>query len=171
MIKLTLLMTLSLDGRIGLHSDHFVDWAGKEDRKLFVEITKKAGVVIMGSKTFDTISKPLLNRKNIVLTQNKSRKSRWNNLIFTDKGPKKILHNLEKEGFKEVILIGGRTINSLFARENLIDEIIVTIAPVIFGKGISLFSEDISMKLKLKQIEKIGKNLACLRYTLKKERA
>ncbi|HHC25729.1 MAG TPA: dihydrofolate reductase, partial [Desulfobacterales bacterium] len=39
-MKVTLLMAVTLDGRIGKTADHFVNWAGKEDRKLFVEVTK-----------------------------------------------------------------------------------------------------------------------------------
>ncbi len=142
-MKLTMLMAMTLDGKIGKNPDHFPDWTGKADKKLFVELTRKAGVVIMGSKTFDTIGIPLPGRKNIILTRDKSRKSEWDNLLFTDASPKEIVANLEKEGFSEAILAGGAKINSLFAEENLIDEIIVTISPKIFGTGMSLFSSEI----------------------------
>ena len=53
---------------------------------------------------------------------------------------------------------------SLFAEENLIHEIVVTISPIIFGYGLSLFAEEISMQLELKKVERLGRNLVCLRY-------
>lgn len=165
-MKVILLMAVTLDGKIGKNPDHFPDWTGKEDKKLFVDLSKRAGAVIMGSKTFDTIGKPLPKRKNIILSRDKTRVSKWENLIFTNEPPKEILKNLEKQGFSEVILAGGALVNSIFAEEKLIDEIIVTISPKIFGYGLSLFTQEISMELELKQVQRLGQNLVCLTYSV-----
>ena len=167
-MKVIVLMALTLDGKIGRSPDHFPDWTGKEDKKLFAEITRKAGVVIMGSKTFDTIGTPLPDRKNIILTRDKNRKSEWENLVYTDKKPREILDDLAQNGFSSVIVAGGALVNSLFAEENLIDEIIVTISPKIFGYGISLFTEEISMNLELKEMKRLAPNLVCLKYKVLK---
>ncbi|OQY57729.1 MAG: dihydrofolate reductase [Desulfobacteraceae bacterium 4572_88] len=163
-MKVTLMMAITLDGRIGKSPDHFPDWTGKADKKLFVALTKRAGALIMGSKTFDTIGKPLPGRKNVIMSRNKTRKSEWDNLVFTDASPRDILKSLETEGFSEVILAGGALVNSLFAEEKLIDEIIVTISPQIFGVGMSLFAEEISMKLELRTMEKLDRHRVCLTY-------
>lgn len=168
-MKVTMLMAMTLDGKIGRNPDHFPDWTGKADKKLFVELTRRAGAVIMGSKTFDTIGIPLPGRKNIILTRDKNRKSQWDNLIFTDASPREILAGLEKEGFTEVILAGGARINSLFAGENLIDEIIVTISPKIFGTGMSLFSSELSLELELKEMKQTDRNLVFLKYNILKQ--
>jgi dihydrofolate reductase len=168
-MKVTMLMAMTLDGKIGKNPDHFPDWTGKADKKLFVELTRKAGVVIMGSKTFDTIGIPLPGRKNIILTRDKSRKSEWDNLLFTDASPREIVANLEKEGFSEAILAGGARINSLFAEANLIDEIIVTISPKIFGTGMSLFSSELSLELELKEMKQSDRNLVFLKYNVLKQ--
>jgi dihydrofolate reductase len=163
-MKVILVMAMTLDGKIGLSPDHFPDWTGKEDKRLFADLSRGAGAVIMGAKTFDTIGHPLPGRKNIVLTRDSSRKSAWENLIFTEESPVAILKNLEKEGFSEVILAGGALVNSLFAEAGRINEIIVTISPKIFGHGLSLFTPEISMNLELKDVERLGKELVCLRY-------
>jgi dihydrofolate reductase len=167
-MKVTLVMALTLDGKIGKSPDHFPDWTGKEDKRLFVKITKEAGVVIMGSKTFDTIGIPLPERKNVVMTRDRNRKSQWDNLVFTDKAPKEILEDLEKEGYSHAVLAGGALVNSLFAEENLIDEIIVTISPKIFGFGISLFTEEITMELELNEVKRFARNLVYLKYEVLK---
>lgn len=163
-MKVTLVMAMTLDGKIGKSADHFPDWTGKEDKQLFVDMTRRAGVIIMGSRTFFTIGKPLPGRKNIVLTRDTSRSSEDPNLVFTGRPPKEILTDLETDGYQEVILAGGALINSLFAKEKLIDEIVVTLSPLIFGRGLSLFTEEISMELELLDVDQLGRKLVCLRY-------
>jgi len=163
-MKVTLLMAMTLDGRIAKSADHFPDWTGKEDKQLFVDMTRRAGVIIMGSKTFATIGKPLPGRKNIILTRDTSRSSNDPDLVFSSRPPENVLANLEADGYREVILAGGALINSLFAEEKLIDEIVVTLSPLIFGRGLSLFTEEISMELELLDVGQLGRDLVCLRY-------
>ena len=163
-IKVVLLMALTADGRIARDSNHFPDWTGKADKKLFVSITKRAGALIMGSKTYDTIGKPLPGRLNVVMTRNKSRKSQWDNLIYTDASPRQVLAELQKRGYSEVILAGGRTINDIFGRESLIDEIDLTIAPKIFGSGMSLFSHKLELELELLHFKELEPNVVYLKY-------
>ncbi|WP_373501273.1 dihydrofolate reductase family protein [Desulfococcus sp.] len=163
-MKVILLMAITLDGKIGKTPDHFPDWTGPEDKRLFVSITRRAGAVIMGSKTYDTIGMPLPGRKNIVLTRDRRRVSQWENLWFTDASPREVLEVLEKEGYREAILAGGALVNSLFAEAGLIDEVIVTISPTIFGYGLSLFTQEIAMDLKLMDVRRLGTDLVCLEY-------
>ncbi len=163
-MKLILLMAITLDGRTGKNAMHFVDWTEQEDKKFFVQITKKAGVVIMGSRTFDTLGGPLPGRKNVILTRNPHHRICSDDLLFTDKAPEILLKDLEQEGFSEVILAGGPTVNTLFASKKLIDEIIVTVSPLIFGYGTSLFSEQIAMELELTDVQKRGTNLVAITY-------
>jgi dihydrofolate reductase len=141
-----------------------VDWTGKEDKDYFVKITREAGVMIMGSKTFDTIGKPLPGRKNIVFTKDKSRKSDDALLVFTDDSPKNIISNLQAEGFSSVALIGGSKINTLFASHNLITEVHVTVAPLVFGSGLSLFDNAMDMKLELLENVTLSKDHLLLKY-------
>lgn len=192
-MKVILVMAMTLDGKIARHSLEPVDWTGKADKRKFVEITKQAGAVIMGSATFDTIGQVLKGRKNIVMTRNPSRwkylsidrsnlqtnnstlsvnsNSLDNNnesLEFTDKTPHEILKSLEDEGFSSAALIGGSTINGLFAKENLIDEIYLTLVPKIFGNGLSLLSEELDMNLELVQMDKIDNHSVLLKYNVVK---
>lgn len=165
-MKLTAVMALTVDGKIGINDAHFPDWTGKSDKRMFKDITMKAGAVIMGSKTFDTIGKPLANRKNIVMTRNPLRLSHWDNLIFSSKSPKAILDDLKMEGFSEAVLAGGATINLLFAKAGLIDELIVTYAPKIFGQGLSLFSEAVAIDLDLKEVKSLDGGVIYARYLI-----
>ena len=163
-MKVILIMALTADGKIGKNAAHFPDWSGKEDKKHFKQLTMDAGVVVMGSATYDTIERPLPGRKNIVLTRKTDRFSNQDNLVFTNQKPAEILEDLASEGFDHVILIGGAQINYLFAREGLIDEMILTYCPKIFGTGLAVFSEEISMDLTLLSMEQLDENVVCIHY-------
>ncbi len=173
-MKTTLLMATTLDGKIGRDPFHLVDWTGKEDKKLFVSLTMAAGVIIMGSNTFDTIGTMLPERKNIVMTRDKSRltnelldaPSNNKNLIFTDKSPDEILTSLNTQGFKSVVLIGGSQINSLFIEAKLINEIYITIVPKFFGAGLSMFSTECNVKLDLINTQQMTDGHVLLQYTV-----
>jgi dihydrofolate reductase len=165
-LKTILLIAQTLDGKIAKDSDHFPDWTGRADKRLFVEITKAAGALIMGSKTFDTIGKPLPGRKNIVMTRDPRRISTWDNLVYTSLQPQDLLAQLASEGYREVVLAGGTRINSLFVRAGLIDELIVTVTPMIFGTGIGLFEEGIEVDLVLTDLRRLDDARVCLHYRI-----
>jgi len=167
-MKVILVMALAVDGKIARDSHHPVNWTGQEDKKWFVRLTKNAGVVIMGSKTFDMIGKVLPDRKNIVMTRNKKRKSITEHLVFTDKNPDILLKDLEHEGFTTVAVIGGTIINSLFVKHNLIDEIYLTVIPRLFGKGLSLFGTEMEIRLELLEYNIIETDVILLRYAVMK---
>lgn len=161
-------MALSLDGISAKDSNHHVTWTSSEDKQFFVDITKKAGVVIMGSKTYDMIGKPLPSRKNIVLTRNKERVSQDKELVFTDNSPSQIIHELQQDGYRSACLIGGSQVNTLFVQSQLAHELYITYEPVLFGSGLSLFNREFQPQFTPSLIKTIpiGKNAICLKYKL-----
>jgi len=167
-MKVTLLMALTADGLIGRDDAHFTDWTAVEDKKLFKSFTQKAGVVIMGAKTFETLDRPLPGRKVVILTRKKDRKTSWDNVVFTNAPPDKILKSLEDDGYAHAVVSGGATINALFAKQGLIDEVILTYSPIIFGSGVPLFKGDISMDLALMKVSRMGENMIFAHYKVVK---
>ncbi|MBW2370866.1 MAG: dihydrofolate reductase [Deltaproteobacteria bacterium] len=163
-MKLVAIAALTADGKIGIDSTHFPDWTEPADKKMFMTQSLKAGVLIMGSKTFDSIGKPLPGRKHIVLTRNTNRRSQWDHVIFTQDPPTKILRDLEKEGYSTVVLAGGARVYYLFAKEGLIDELIITYSPKVFGVGLSLFSDPIEMDLRLEECRQIGQQTINIKW-------
>jgi len=160
---------LTVDGMIARDSDHFPDWTGREDKRMFKDMTIKAGVLIMGSKTYDAIGRPLPGRKNVVMSRNKRRISQQKDLVFTDKPARELLADLRQEGFEVAILAGGSQINTIFAREDLIDEIYLTYVPQIFGAGLTLFTESISMPLELMDFKQLGPGQIFAKYRVIRE--
>ena len=167
-IKTILVMAQTLDGKIAKHPDHFPDWTGRADKQLFVRETRRAGVIIMGSKTYDIIGRPLPGRRNVVMTRDPRRVSKWDNLVYTDHSPHDLLKGLEGEGFTRAVLAGGARINTLFADAGLIDEVLVTITPTVFGTGIAMFEEGINLDLTLRGVTQIDAERVCLAYRVLK---
>lgn len=159
-------MAVTLDGKIARSSSEYVDWTGAEDKAYFVTLTRETGVMIMGSSTYDTIGHPLPDRKNIVMTRDPERISNDPALIYTADEPEKILKGLNTEGYESVALIGGSRINSLFAQKNLISEIHVTVAPKLFGEGLSLFDSSLDLELELLEHSTLGANHLLLKYRI-----
>jgi len=161
------MVALTADGKIAKDASHYPDWTGSADKKLFRQITLDAGVIIMGSATYTTIGKPLPNRRNIVLTRRSDRVSMHDNLEFTRRKPYEIIRKLESEGFGRAVLIGGAQINTLFAKAGLINEMILTYCPKVFGSGLSLFSEPLSLDLALLATKQLDPHVFYAHYRVK----
>lgn len=171
--KVHLVMVSSLDGVIAKNSNEFVDWSTKEDKKYFSDITKEKGCWIMGSSTFKTIGRALPGRLNVVMTRDvekmKSSYTESKELIFVSPDSiLELLKNLYEMGYKEVVLGGGTSINTQFAKENLIDFVHLSIEPILVGTGLQIFSEDTKIELKLIESSKLNENTVLLKYEVVK---
>jgi dihydrofolate reductase len=85
-------------------------WKIPAEMKYFSQITS-GSTVLMGSKTFESIGKPLKNRFNVVITKNKEKYKNLidKNLIFTDNW-RDILEPYKANSNKHIFVIGGREI-------------------------------------------------------------
>jgi len=154
-MKTIIIMAESLDGSIAYDSNHAANWTSKEDKKFFVEETKKAGVIIFGRNTFATFNdKPLPGRLNLVMTMDKQDKEKERPGLleyFINEKPESILTELKRRRFKKVFIGGGSVINGLFFDAGLVDELWITVEPKIFGTGMRILSDkkrDINLSLK-----------------------
>lgn len=86
--------------------DNELLWPIPDDLKRFKEITT-GHPVIMGSKTYESIGKPLPNRTNIVITRDKNYKAPGTFIAHS------LEEAFEKAGGGEIFVIGGAQIYSL----------------------------------------------------------
>jgi len=163
-MKTFLIAALSADGFIAKNSGHLADWTSREDKQFFVEMTKKAGVIVMGQNTYETIGKPLPDRLNIVYTRDRE----YEGVEVTKKDPKELLQDLEKRGYQEVAIAGGATIYTLFMDAGLVDKLYISIEPVLFGKGLTLFNRELDSKLALVSLKQLSEQTVLLEYNVVK---
>jgi len=141
-------------------------WTSKEDKKRFVEISKRAGVCVMGRKTWETFGgRPLKDRLNIVYSS-KPIDGLPAAVEQTTKQPAELLQELGGRGFKEVAICGGGTVYTMFMKSGLVERLYLTIEPVLFGDGVRLFSELIDFKLKLEELIKTDDGALLLTYAV-----
>jgi dihydrofolate reductase len=171
-MKIILMMAITLDGKIAKHRDHLADWTSKEDKKAFFRETKKHGVVIMGRTTFDTIGRPLPKRLNLILTSSPERYKEQHQpdlLEFMNATPEEVVTYLEKQGYESAVLAGGARTNAAFLEKGLVDELLITIEPKLFGGGVSLIEGLVlDVDLKLLEMTKLNEDSVQVRYEIKK---
>lgn len=166
-MKLTLMMAITADGIIARDNAHFPDWTCSADKKLFKRLTQDAGVVIFGSRTYDTIGRPLPGRLNVILTRHPERYRPAEGLLFHSDTPKHLIAELIRRGYDEAILAGGGIINTLFVKSRLVDEILLTISPKLFGQGLTLFTEKLDLDLELINVQQLEANTLLIRYAVR----
>ncbi len=149
-MKTFIIAALTADGYIAKDSIHSpMGWTSAVDKKRFRDLTKEAGVIVMGSATFKTIGRTLPDRTNIIYTK---KGGEFPGAETTSLPPRELLKELEGRGFKSVAICGGSQIYTMFMKAGVVDTLYLTIEPHIFGKGIPLFNEDMIFHLKLKSV-------------------
>ena len=108
-MSIKLICAISKNNVIG--NENKLPWSIPEDLKRFKELTSNNWVV-MGRKTFDSIGRPLPNRTNIVLSENKNLKI---NSVEVFNSPKKVIEYYKNNSDqKDLFIIGGTYIYELF---------------------------------------------------------
>lgn len=143
------LAAMTVDGKIAAHTRQFTSWTSKEDKDFLHWHLDRSDVVVMGYNTYKTAKKPLGKRNCLVLTRQVEKETtRKENLIFFNPETESLEKYIQKMGYKRVAVLGGAQSYTYFLENNLLDEIYLTIEPVVFGKGLSMFE---TKKFKLRR--------------------
>ena len=138
---------ITLDGKIAKNSHQFsFDWTSKEDKKAFQAELKKFDAVVVGSNTFKTAIEPLKKRNTIVLTSKvKNTIEKFPHVWFCNFKTINLKAFISSLGLKKIAILGGSHVYTYCLEKNLIDELVLTIEPVVFGRGISLFAQPLPL--------------------------
>jgi dihydrofolate reductase len=148
---------MTIDGKIARHSSQFTDWTSPEDKDILHRHLDESDVIVVGHNTFTTAETPLSKRNCIVMTRSVSTMDRrCENLLFWN--PENVLASTVLDGYRNVALLGGTQAYTYFLEQDLIDEIALTIEPLIFGNGLSLFerSGDITATFKMVSVKRLN---------------
>lgn len=160
-MRVILVTAFTADGYIARHAEELIDWSSKEDKQFFKTITKEAGVIIMGGVTFRTFGRPLPDRRNIVYTR---QALDVEGVETTQETPEALLARLEQEGHSQVAIIGGSSIYTTFLKAGLVGELYITVEPLMFGEGVKMLNEPVSLSLELLEVRNLNKNSLLLHY-------
>lgn len=165
-MKVFIIAAMSVDGFIGLSSDHMADWTSKEDKQLFVTLTKEARVMVMGSNTFRTLGRGLPGRKTVVYSKSMSLEGVEGDVEVSELEPAELLKKLEEEGYSSVAICGGAQIYGLFLRAGVVTDLYLTIEPILFGAGIPLAKDIEVTKLTLVESRLLNSQSILLHYAV-----
>jgi len=164
-VKTFIIAAVTADGFIGRDANHLANWTGTADKKLFVDLTKQAGVIVMGSRTFQTIGRALPGRRTIVYT-NRPDAITAEGVETTAEDPAKLVARLRAEGAHGLAVCGGTSIYSLFMAAGVVDELYLTVISRLFGTGVRLFNEELDTVLELTEAKQLDAKTALQHYTV-----
>lgn len=163
---------MSADGVIAKSANqNAFEWTSPEDKRHFLDLSKKIGAVLMGGSTFRASGRTNYpGRKGFVLTNHPQNYQIGENMFFVNGTAQEVIKQIAAQGIKQVALIGGAKTNQLFLQSGLVDEIYLTIEPLIFGQGLHLSDlQDLQIKLELQQYSKLNQTgTVLLHYLVKK---
>lgn len=152
---------ITMDGYLA-DKNHSLDWlyqTGTVEETDYESFYKSMDITIMGKRTFkeienmESIDSFYPTTKNYVFTHAESLSVKGFIPINCD--IVEFVQQIEKD--KNIWIIGGNTLVAPLLENDMIDNIIIQIAPVLLGKGIPLFSQKEALKrFNLKEVKKYG---------------
>ncbi len=172
--KLMLFIATSLDGYIATKNDT-LEWLFKvegEGDNGYSAFYDTVDTVVMGNRTYDWIKGnmegvfPYLDKKCYVFSR--SAHGENEEVTFVQDDIVNFTNELKKQDGKNIWLVGGGDLLHSFIKGKLVDEFIITTAPVLIGNGIPLFKEhDFNLELSLKGVQQFNQFVE-LHYEVRK---
>lgn len=175
--KISVFIATSLDGYIS-KEDGSIDWLNLFNETVpsgedcgYKSFISTVDILVMGRKSFEKICEfdswpydlpviVLTTQRNYPIPEHLKTK-----VTVTSENPKDLIQRLSLEKIKHIYLDGGKTIQS-FIKENLVDEVTITLIPILLGGGRSLFGS-LDNEVFLKQIESHVYDFGCVQVKYK----
>jgi len=170
MKKVILYIATSLDGFIAKKDgsiDFLESYNKSGDDFGYNEFYSSIGTIVMGNITYtqvgDTKEFEEYYKGKPVFVFSRKPKAKKMNVTFVNEDVKEFVKKLESNTF----LVGGADLIKEFLKNNLIDEFIITIIPIVLGEGIPLFAKSCGKhKLKLLNTKSYDSGVVQLHYQL-----
>lgn len=168
--KLILYIAMSLDGYIAKPNDDlsFLSIVEKEGEDYgYADFVSSIDTVIMGRKTYDWVTKqvdfPHSDKKAFIISRT-ARPSLGKTVFYTG-DLSDLVRKLKVEEGKNIFCDGGAEIVNELLSKDLIDELIISVIPIMVGDGIKLFKDGRpEQKLKLIKVKTYDTGLIQMHY-------
>ncbi len=169
--KVILYISMSLDGYIATkdNSIEFLSIVEKDGEDYgYQDFVKSIDTVIIGRKTYEKVISmgfdyPHTDKSVYIVTR--TYKPTIGNFTFYSDNLHQLIIDLKKQSGKNIYCDGGAEIANELMSNNLVDEFIISIIPILLGDGIKLFNEGRpELKLELISTKKFDSGLNQLHY-------
>ena len=160
--KVTIHMVASLDGFISKHDNSF-DWMHSNDvydkgivltEEDMAAFNEKIDCYVMGSVTYEqalSLGWPY-GSKPVFVISNRDLKTDRDSVSFFSGDLNELIHKNLKLNYANIWMVGGAKLTKTFLQQDLADEIVFTILPVLLGEG-TLFFDFIGVERRLHLID------------------
>lgn len=177
MRKLTIFIATSLDGYIAKPNDdlNFLKLVEKEGEDYgYKEFTETIDTIILGRRTYDWVLKEIGSshydngQRDVYVITRTERPSSGRTTFYTG-NLTELVQQLKSENGKNIYCDGGAEIINELLKNDLIDEFIISVIPVLVGNGIRLFKDGRpEQQLELVSAKSYDTGLTQLHYKRKK---
>lgn len=143
-VKIIQYNDISLDGYIaGINDD--TSWIPECGGEQFGKIVSDCEVILMGRRSYEfAVAEnmfPYDCALNLIMTHDAQQLQlgEGEKIVFSSGSPQDVINIIKSRGYKKVFLMGGGKLNSTFLNSGLIDEIVLTIHPIVLGGGTKLY--------------------------------
>jgi dihydrofolate reductase len=163
-------LACSLDGYIA-RLDESVDWLLDDQDYGLTEFFASVGAAVMGRKTHDFMvthgQTSMPGIANYVFSRNPS-PQKYEGVQWVSGDPVSLVNRLKAEEGKDIWLMGGSNLAQAFFNARLVDEVSLTIMPILLGDGIPLFTKpQVETPLKLTAQRAYASGVMQLTYACK----
>jgi len=152
-MKTILIFVSTLDGKVTKWGEgHVKLWSSHQDQDYYKKTWNESQLIVMGSNTFNAGSFPSLNHQLIVMTGHPDKYKNFKSsgeIEFTSESPVKLTDRFKSKGYEQMLVVGGPHVATSFLKEQLIDELWLTLEPKIFGTGAN-FATDVKLDINLR---------------------
>lgn len=158
-MKITIEMACSINGLIATKSGS-EDFLSDRNYEIMLELLKDYDCLVWGNTTFKNViswGKEYIDdlKDILVIVFSKEKQiSEYSNVIYVN-SLEEFFEVCKLKNINKVFISGGAHTNTLFLKNNLVDEIIINYNPYVLTKGINLFEGDFfESKLLLEKVLK-----------------
>lgn len=146
MRRVQLYIAASIDGYIA-RPDGGIDWLSTVEKKGedygYNDFLASIDTTLMGRKTYEDVLGfggpfPYMNTANYVFSR-RQRQPDGNPVHLISEDPAAFVKGLKEKPGGNIWLIGGGQLNTALLNAGLIDEMILSVIPIVLGEGILLF--------------------------------
>jgi dihydrofolate reductase len=169
--RCSVFIATSLDGFIA-RRDGAIDWLSIVERPGedygYARFMQSIDALVVGRKTYETAlgfdAWPYAGKRSVVLTHGHPTPKHGEEIVSEPLDA--LVDRLSREGVKRIYVDGGSTIRQFLAA-NLVDDLTLSIVPILLGDGIPLFG-GIARELRLAPVEtrRFESGLVQLEYQL-----
>lgn len=162
-MEISVIAAQSLDGFIAKHDLPGSGFTSEADKLHFRRVLQTFDAMILGRVSYEASKRSIRSRLSpssprFVMTRNPipwASEAVDGQLEFTSDSPAALIARLRARGCRRCAVLGGSQIHSLFLESDLIDKLVITIEPRLFGQGVPLLHRRTDSRLRLDDIHRL----------------